>query len=444
MSSASKTPALNSLVHKAPSYSAVLRQPDVPRIFLAALTGRFSYGIVFVALTVALSRATGSYAWAGLSMAAFGLTASALGPLRARWIDRRGPRRVLPVLAVAYAAVLVALTAATWSPGVPPSALLALALLAGACAPPLGPVMRALWSALLPDPQLRQRAFSLDTVVEELLYVAGPLVAGLCITFGNPAFGVGISAVLVLVGSLAMAASPVLSKAAAPGSARDPDADGGEEQAAEDAAARASLRRKGWLVPAAVAGGLGASTGAMGLLVVAFAHSRHHVEAVAWIQAAIAVGSATGGMLYGARTWRLSSAQRLPLLAIALAVVLGTAGLAPNLIVLAVAAGCTGIFIAPVLSTAYLYADECATPETRTQVGTWVNSAFNAGYAVGTAGAGLLLGGCPLWLCFVAAALPTLATAVLALTGPRREGGPSPEPSTTAAKSGVVAAGGGS
>jgi predicted MFS family arabinose efflux permease len=247
----------------------------------------------------------------------------------------------------------------------------------------------------------------LDTVAEELLYVAGPLVAGLCIVSGNPAVGVGISAVLVLSGTLGMAASPVLRKRVADDA---PTAAAVSEKAPPQA-------RRGWLVPALVVGGVGASVGALELLVVAFAHRHHHVEAVAWIQAAVSVGSAIGGMAYGARTWRSSSRQRLPLLAIALSMLLGVAGLAPNWYALAAIAACAGVLIAPTLSTGYLAADECATPETRTQAGTWVNSAFNAGNSAGTAAAGLLLDRFPLWLCFAAAAVPILVTAVPALNG---------------------------
>ncbi|MFC9235245.1 MFS transporter [Streptomyces decoyicus] len=148
------------------------REPHVLRTFAPALVARFSYGIVFVSLAVALTQATGSYAWAGGALALFGASTAFLAPLRARLIDRRGPRRVLPTMAAVYALLLAALTAATWQAGVARWLLMLLTGAAGACAPPLGPVMRAAWSALLPDPALRHRAFSLDTVAEELLYVS--------------------------------------------------------------------------------------------------------------------------------------------------------------------------------------------------------------------------------------------------------------------------------
>ncbi|MGW5349549.1 MFS transporter [Streptomyces sp. NPDC004031] len=387
-----------------PAYSAVLRRPHVLRTFGPALLGRLSYGTVFVPLAVALTRTTGSYAWAGAAVACFGLGASALAPLRARLIDRRGPRRVLPLLAAAYGAVLLALTAATWSPGTPRPLLVALTLAAGVCSPPLGPVMRTLWSALVPDPGLRQRAFALDTVAEEVLYVVGPLLAGVVIAAGNPAAGVGASAVLVVAGTLAMCASPAMRDAVPPVKA-PPGAPAAEPSPPPRG-------RPAWLVPAAVAGALGVSLGAQELLVVAFARGHHDLAAVAWIQAAVSAGSVLGGTAYGARDWRTPARRRLALLAAALPVPLALAGLAHGVYVLAAVLGCTGAFVAPALSTAYLLADEEAAEDARTRAGTWVNSAFNAGHTVGTAATGVALGALPLWLCFVAAAVPTLLSAL--------------------------------
>lgn len=382
-----------------PAYSAVLRTPLVPRTFGPALLGRLSYGTVFVPLAVALTRATGSYAWAGAAVACFGLGASALAPLRARLIDRRGARRVLPALALAYGAVLVALTAATWSPGTPRPLLALLTLTAGVCSPPLGPVMRTLWSVLVPDPQLRQRAFSLDTVAEEVLYVAGPLLAGVVIAAGNPAAGVGGSAVLVVAGTLVMCASPALGLAAPPAAAPPP---GGPAP---------RTRRPAWLVPASAAGALGVSLGAQELLVVAFARGHDDLAAVAWIQAAVSAGSVLGGTAYGARSWRMPARRRLALLVGALSVPLALAGLANGVYALAAVLGCAGAFVAPALSTAYLLADAEAADEARTRAGTWVNSAFNAGHTAGTAATGLALGALPPGLCFAAAAVPTALAA---------------------------------
>ncbi|GIF68264.1 MFS transporter [Asanoa ishikariensis] len=388
------------------SYRAVLRTPHALRTFVAALVGRLSYGIVFVSLTVAVTGATGSYSLAGVTMALFGLGVVLVAPLRAGLIDRYGPRRVLPPLAGAYAVLLGGLAAATWRPGAPAWLLLALTASAGVCSPPLGPIMRAMWSNLLPDPAGRQRAFALDTVAEELLFVTGPLLAGVFIAIGYPALGVAVSAVLVLTGTLAMVSSPAAAAWPRPAVV----------------AVRARVGRA-LFEPVFVAGGIGLGLGAANLLVVAFATGQGQTAAVAWVEAALAAGSAVGGIAYGARSWSLPQRTQLALLALALSAVLAVFGLAPGIAALAGAAALAGLFVAPALTAAYLLADKEAPPAARTRAGTWVNTAFNAGSSGGTAAVGLLIGRLPLALCFALAALPILLSAVatLAPRAPQRQ-----------------------
>jgi predicted MFS family arabinose efflux permease len=393
------------------SYAAVLRTPYALRTVLPALVGRLSYGIVFVCLAVALTRATGSYGWAGGALAGFGLAVAALAPVRARLIDRYGPRRVLPVMACAYAALLTALAAAAWQ-SAGRGLLLGLTVVAGTCAPPLGPTMRVLWNRLVPDAELRQRAYSLDTVAEELLFVCGPLLAGAFIAVGRPAAGVVASAVLVVCGTAGVVSSPALS--------------GRCGMSADEAAVRDGRRQlgRGVVLPVLLAGSAGASLGALSLLIVAFANRHQQLTAVAWAEAGLAVGSVVGGLAYGARAWRAPLRVRLPLLAVGLGATQAAAGLAPAPLVLVFAVAAVGVWVAPTLTSAYLAADEAAPENARTRAGTWVNSAFNAGNAAGTAAIGLAVGRWPLTACFVAAAaVPLAAGTAAALPGLLRECG---------------------
>jgi predicted MFS family arabinose efflux permease len=386
---------LISVVH---GYAAVLRAPDVLRTFLPALVGRLSYGIVFVCLSVLLTRATGSYAWAGAALAGFGVAAALLAPARAGLIDRHGPRRVLPVMAGAYAIVLAALSIAAWwsADGV---TLVALTAAAGVCSPPLGPTMRAMWNRLVPDASMRQRAYSLDTVAEELLFVCGPLLAGMFIALGAAMAGVLASAVLAVGGTAGMVSSPA---ARAQGGAHSR---GGP-------AVRGGTRRLGaaLVLPVLCTGAVGASLGALSLLLVAFAARHQQLTAVAWAEAGLAVGSAVGGLVYGVRAWRAPLRSRLPLLVVGLGAAQAVVGFAPTLVVLVLAVTVVGFWVAPTLTTAYLTADEAAPEAARTRAGTWVNSAFNAGSAAGTAAIGLAVERWPLPVCFAAAAAGPLLT----------------------------------
>ncbi|MEU9398148.1 MFS transporter [Streptomyces sp. NPDC048242] len=392
----------------APSYAAVLRVPHARRTFAAALTGRFSYGVAPLAVLLSVNRATGSYAVSGMVMSLFGGAAVFLMPLRASLVDRYGARRALLPMATLYAVLLCVLAALLWRPGAPAALIGAAAALAGACAPPLGPVMRALWSELVTDRHLQRRAYSLDGVAEELLFVSGPVLVGVLITWAPPASGILLGALLIVGGTAAFITSPAMTGPRT-GSRTGP----GTER-------RATSRRtgsrgvSGLLVPVVVAAGAGLALSGVELLVTAYAERGSYDTAfVPWALGALSVGSALGGLANGAIDWRLSARARLARFTAGLGLMIAAAGLAPDLWTLTAAMVLTGVFIAPTLTTSYLLADEMAPQGARTQAGAWVNMAVNGGNSSGALVAGALIGRLPLPLCFALAGAASLAAAAV-------------------------------
>lgn len=400
-----------SAVQVRPTYARVLQVPGARSTFALALIGRLSYGLIFLSLLLTITRSTGSYSIAGAVLALFGLTSSVLSPLRARLLDRRGVWPALPVMAGGYALLLLAIAAG-------PGNRVALCLLgaaAGACTPALGPLMRALWGELIPDPGLLQRAYSLDTVAEETLYVVGPLLVGLLTALAAPALGLVASAVLVFVGALGLALSPAVRHRPARNEPGGLPRSGLSLWPARDTGLRTAM---------ALAVGLGGALGALSLLTVAFAQAHHHLAAVAWVEAALAVGSIVGGLAYGAKTWRSGLAVRLPILVALLAVSVGLSGLASNLAVLVLGVGVSGLFVSPALTSAYLLADLGAPRNARAEAGAWVNTGFNLGNSAGTAAIAPVISLVPLPLAFALAAavvlIPLAATSTAQLS--RRSG----------------------
>ena len=69
------------------------------------------------------------------------------------------------------------------------------------------------WASLLPDANDLKKGLSLDSVVEELLYLLGPAAAGLALTVMAPGYALLIPAALVVAGGLAFVGSgPVASR----------------------------------------------------------------------------------------------------------------------------------------------------------------------------------------------------------------------------------------
>jgi MFS family permease len=384
-------------------YGAVLRTPHACGAFIASLAGRLCYGVVGLSLVLTLTDGRHNYGFAGLVMALFGAAIVLVSPFRALMVDRYGPRRALPPMAAGFAAVLIAIAVIPVRSGVNDAAIAVLAAAAGASAPPLGVVMRTLWSALIDDPKFLQTAYSLDGVAEELLNVTGPVIAGVILIVAAPAVGLLVSAGLAVTGTGLFLRSPALRRW--PGPVAGPASDTAGTASGQAGAGRAILAL------ALATGAIGLCLGGIGLVIVAFSQARHDLAAVAWVQAGLSAGSALGGLGYGAVAWRIPAQHRLVLLVAGLAVVLIPAALSPDLLVLALLVGLAGMLISPALSTAYALTGSLASAQARNRAGNWVNSGYNAGASAGTVVSGQLIGRIPLSAC-----LPVLmAPALLAL-----------------------------
>lgn len=325
---------------------------------------------------MALTHATGSYATAGACLALFGAATALLAPPRGRLIDAHGARVVLVPMALCYGTLLSALAVLAWNTGAPRWALLVCSAAAGATAPPLGPTVRARWGSLIVEARLLRRAFALDTVSEEVLYILGPLVAGALAAVSRPSVGVLASAVFVVSGTLAMTCG-LPREAKGQAQARQ----GQAHAQALSAPGGVSGRRRFEAWPALLVSlAVGLSLGGLSLLIVAFAQRDQHAYAAAWIEAVLSIGSAAGGLAFGALRWHAPGRRQLGVSACGIGLALTAAGCAPGLSALAVTVGVVGIFVAPTITMTYLVADEASHS---TRAGASVNAAYDLGAALG-------------------------------------------------------------
>jgi predicted MFS family arabinose efflux permease len=350
----------------------LLRTPQAPRAFLASTVARLSYGTVILSMLLTVQRATGSYAVAGACLGAYGVP-TILGPLRSRAIDRRGARAVLLPLAAGYSVALIVIAACAGA-GVRAAAPYAIsAFVAGVLAPPVGPVMRGIWAALSPEPAARQRAYSLDAVVEEVIYASGPVVVGAVIALASPLAALLVTAALALGGCVALATSPL---AVAPLTAP-------AERDFLGPLRVAPLRAV--LVVITVAGAGLASVD------LAVAARLGNGPAVGYVLAALSVGSAIGGLAWGRREHRRPYRVQLAgMLAVMAAGMVGVAAVS-GAWWLALLLGLTGLAIAPVFVVAFVVADALVPPGSRTEATTWVTTAGNVGGAAGAAAFGAVV-----------------------------------------------------
>jgi MFS family permease len=393
------------------TYLSILRLPHARPLLLASLVGRLSSATGPLSVVLFVQEQTGSLAQAGAASAAIALTSGLLAPVRGRLVDRLGQGRCLPPMAAAFAAALAGLVAVAGPGSRQVAAIVGLAAVAGAVVPPLGASMRVLWLSLVGQGPRLQTAYALDAVLDELLFVTGPLLAGGLATLYGPGVGVLATGGLALVGTLGLVASPV-SRAQAGGPATE---DGRAGWAG-------ALRAPGMRTLALSLAGVGAAIGIWEIGLVGAARDAGAAAAASLLLAAWAAASAVGGLWYGARSWRRPAGQRYLVLLTLLVLAGVPMSATASPLALGAMVALVGLVLAPLESSAYVLAAELAPPGTLTESGTWMTSAINVAAAAGLAAAGTLVDRVGVSATLAVAGACTAAGLLVALGGRDRLG----------------------
>jgi MFS family permease len=360
-------------------YARVLRAPHVRALLLAEIPMRLPIGINGLAIVLFLREHTGSYATAGAVAAAFGAALGLTSPLLGRLIDHRGLRQTVVPLALVHAAAMGALVACGLADA-PVALLVALAAAAGAFLPPLGSISRAMWPRLLQDedPGLLSTALAMEGVLIELIFVAGPLLTALLTALVDPAAALVLSPVLLLVGLAGFLVQPPVRTWVI----------------SEDAGSHGvlgALRSPGIQTLVLCTLPMGFCFGAMEVTLPAFSED-HGARGLAGVLVAIwSLGSAAGGLLYGAWHWSGPAARRYARLAALLPIGYLPLALAPSMGVMYVLALLAGLCIAPTLTAGNQIAGDVAPSGAETEAYTWPITALVVGLAIGNWAAGAIV-----------------------------------------------------
>jgi MFS family permease len=396
-------------------YAEIFQIPGAWRFSVAAIIGRMPMSMFGLGTVLLISAATGKYGVAGAVSAVGSLGYAFTSPRIARLVDSHGQRRVLlPLLTVFVVATAVLIAAVelqlpTWAFFIPGA-------IAGAAMPSLGTLVRARWSVLLAGSPRLHAAFSFESVADELCFVIGPAAVTLLATEVSPASGVGVAALLCVLGTLWFAAQrgtePVVVRPDRPpaGQPRRP----GRPARARGAAA------PGLVVLAPVYLLLGAMFVSIDLSTVAFAQDFGHKPLAGFILGTYALGSATGGLWYGSRQWRAAVEKRFALTLTLTVLGVATFWAQPNLVTLTCGIYLCGLTIAPTLIAGFSLLEAQAKPGRRTEAMSWLSSGIAVGLAVGASVVGFVIDAHGPRLGYAFAALCGAACAVTCLAGLRR------------------------
>jgi predicted MFS family arabinose efflux permease len=286
------------------------------------------------------------------------------------------------------------------------------AVLAG-CGGNIGALVRTRWTHVLTEePRLVHTAFSLESALDELVFVVGPVLATALATSAAPQLGFLVPCAAVLGGG----AWFVAQRRTEPPLAVHPAGHRGGS----------ILRRRGVVLLLLAFVGMGVIFGACDVSTVAFATEQGHKAAAGAVLAVFAAGSMTSGFLYGARHWRVSQARRFATAIVLLAVGVCLFLLVGSLGALAGTMFVVGFAISPSIIAGNGLMAELVPPGRLTEGLTWVGTAITLGNSAGAAVAGTRIdaegshGG---YRFIVGVGVAVVLLVVLSYRGLRRAGG---------------------
>ncbi len=355
-------------------YRDLLATPGGLRFSSAAFVARLPIAMVGLGIVLLVVAETGRYSRAGALSATFALVNSVAAPAIARLVDRYGQRRVLlrsvPAHCVALATfvLVVSADAPDWSQW-------AAVVVAAMFAPSIGSLVRARWGYVLGVDPLLGTAYAFESVLDELIFVLGPLIVTVLATLVAPQAGLLAAALVVLVGTAAL----VRHRASEPPPSAHAD---GHPSA---------LRSAGLPALMVVLLFVGGVFGAVELSTVAFADDAGRRALAGPLLACYAGGSMLSGLLFGALR---SALPRRRSMLMGAAVMTATVAVLPfvrSTVLLAVLLVLCGIGIAPTLISGFSLVERIVPSSAVTEGLTWATTGLIIGFSSSTWLAGHLV-----------------------------------------------------
>ena len=364
------------------AYGTLLRIPGGFKFSSAGFIGRMPIAMDSLAIIFIVVAATDSYALAGVLTAVGSIVVGAAELYWSRQADQRGQAKILrlavPIRIIAFLifVFLVSKDAPIWTWFVS-------LIIAESTAINAGGLVRRRWLHTLKnnpdnkDGHLVNTAYSWEAMVDEFVFIVGPVVATTCAIKIAPSAGILAGLIFLAIGLPALAAMKSTEPPAEPRNEQEPHPPILKNRIVQSI-----------VFPCAFLGGF---FGAVGITVVGFAEELNHPESTGWLLAIWAVGSAVAALVNGAIKFKSAQATRFLIYLVALTI--GTIPLlfTQTITALAIALFVNGLFIAPLIVNAYGTVENAVPAGQITEALTWVIAGMPLGGAISSALAGVVI-----------------------------------------------------
>jgi len=363
------------------AYTTLFRTPGAMKFSVSALIGRMPISMDSLALIFIVVAVSDSYALAGALSAVASITISIATPFWSRLADRIGQRkmvlRVVPLkilgLSLFIALVMNEAPVCTWFASI---------ILAELAAINTGGLVRRRWLHVLSpdksttaedetDKHVVNTAYSYEALMDEIVFIVGPITATACATSIAPAAGLIAGMILMSIGLPLFAMQRATEPPPSPVRVKDPHPPVIGIPIVQAIALATTLT--------------GGFFGAIAITVVGFAESEGQKSYSGLLLGLWASGSAVMAIINGLIKWKTSYAGRFLIFLTALTIFSIPFIFVDSILGLAIALFFNGFAIAPLIVNAYGVVQEAVPSEQITESFTWVVAGMPLGGAIASA-----------------------------------------------------------
>ena len=382
-------------------YRQVFAGNSAWRFSTAGFIARLPVSMVGIGILMYVEAERGSYTIAGAVSGSISIASAIGGPLSSRLVDKLGQHRVLPIQILLIVLCSMALVVLIPS-DVPAPYLFIFSIGSGLAYPSIGALVRSRWTALLVSGPVLLTAFSIESIIDELIFIVGPTIAATTSVKFHPAAPQIIAMCLLTGGGLWLA------------SMRSTEPPINKHQGKHG---KPVILQNGLIYMWGVHIAIGMFFGAVETSIIAFTKLAGEPIYGGIVMAIWAFGSLLGGFVYGGLHFK--SALHNQLIVVTLLLVPATVAMifVESILMLALLSIAAGIGISPLLIASAAITQRRSPLGRTTEAIASMYAGISLGFAFAAAMAGWLIDNRGTSYSFALGAFATLFTLVITLIG---------------------------
>jgi MFS family permease len=259
-------------------------------------------------------------------------------------------------------------------------------------------MIRVRWTHLLRGSHRLPTALAMESVVDEFVFIVGPVLVTFLSTTGHATSGVVTAFALAAIGSLLFAAQGRTEPPPAPHEHRN---------------GPSAMRVPGLRVLFVVGAAVGAILGSLEIGLVAFADEMGVKPMAGVLIAGLALGSMASGIGWGTVHWRLPLRRRLAAVLVLMTLLSIPLLLVPDVWLMVPFVVLAGVAVSPSLISSFTLAEVLVPRAAVTEAFTWIGTALGLGVAIGASVAGKIVDIAGANMSFLVATVAAAAAAVV-------------------------------